>query len=167
MKAREAYLEGLKNNFRGYSPKRLKDLAMCDNPVRYIYEAGLYWQNFDFIKGQNALLENDDKGHFIYLAGVNWNTFNFAEGLQRLKEINKEGNILFRVKQSWNITEEQKDDIDKFYNSGYWIYIDFRNGNITEKEALEKGLNIKWKRKLSKFAKIKKIRKENEIKKSY
>lgn len=161
---RDAFLDGM-INFKGYSNTRLKALKEADKSGRYIYEAGLYWTNFDFDKGLDALIEIDKKGFFILLAGLHWVEFNHTKALETLFEIDdNDGNLLFKAKETWPLTSEQKDTIDDRINKGYWAYIEFYNGKITKEEALAKGLNSKWAKKISKDN-VKIILKEKKEKK--
>ena len=69
--------------------KGLDALIKKDKTGYYIYDAGIYWPQFDYEKGLDALIEKDKTGNYIYLAGIDWPQFNYEKGFKVLKKFPK------------------------------------------------------------------------------
>jgi len=66
----------------------LEGLIEKDETGRRIYWAGKGWKEFDYRRGLEALIKKDETGRWIYSAGIDWKEFDFKRGLEVLKKLN-------------------------------------------------------------------------------
>ena len=62
--------------------KKLKTLFEEDEDGKYIFNAGVFWDEFDFDKGLDELIEKDKDGYCIFNAGIYWSEFNFEKAIK-------------------------------------------------------------------------------------
>lgn len=142
--------EGCNNNL-GFTKERFERLVEASDNGKYIFEAGIRWNNFDFEIGQKAIEDLDKNGTFIILAGKEWKEFNHNSALKKIEELQPEGYLLFKAKLLWNLSQEQKTSILS-KDTGMWAYAEYKMNLITKEEALSRNPNIKWQRKIERLS---------------
>ena len=98
-----------------------KDLSSMS--AKEIYNAGIYWKNFDYEKGLEELIKKDKTGELIYWAGIDWKKFDYKKGLDALIEKDKSGSWICGAGKEWPEFDYEKAFDTLINKSGIWIYL--------------------------------------------
>jgi hypothetical protein len=88
--------------------KGLDALIEKDKTGYYIYIAGRTWKQFDYDKGLDGLAEKDKASEHIYYAGLKWDEFDYNKGLESLIEKSKTGEWIFQAGKNWESFDYNK-----------------------------------------------------------